>query len=201
VPKTTVASEVEQQMRFGCVVLMAALAALATSRVQAADFCSSCEVELGLGTSFHYWGYNNSLVVPVALNFDHDRWELGAFRFTSNQRYYSDTFAYNVLWATPYWGFSLTRRLELVKLEHFRLFLGLGAAYKTQENRQIASLWNFSEQAGARFIPAPGYAIELTWRHWSNAGIKLPNHGQDFGTLMFSVYPGFFHHRDSSSSP
>jgi hypothetical protein len=184
-------------MRSGCVLLGAVLVALATPRVQAADFCSSCELQLGLGATYHYWGYNHSLVVPVALNFDHDRWELAAFRFTSSQRYYSDTFNYNVLWATPYWGASLTRRLELFKHEHWRLFIGLGAAYKSQENRQVSSLWNFSEQIGARFTPAPGYSIELTWRHWSNAGLRLPNHGQDFGTLMFSVYPGFLGHRDA----
>ena len=184
-------------MRSGWVALAVALAALVTPGVQAADFCSSCELQLGVGAAYHYWGYNHSLVVPIALNFDHDRWELAAFRFTSTQHYFVQAFNYDVLWASPYWGASLTRRLELVKLQHWRLYIGLGAAYKSQENRQIASLWNFSEQVGMRYIPAPGYAIDLTWRHWSNAGIKLPNHGQDFGTLMFSVYPGLFRHREA----
>ena len=76
----------------------------------------------------------------------------------------------------------------MVRLEHFKVFLGLGASYKTQENRQTASLWNFSEQVGMRYIPKEGCAIELVGRHWSNAGLKLPNHGQDFVTVMFSVY-------------
>src|SRR5579859_4893259 len=120
-------------MRSWCVVLAAALAALAAPRARAADFCSSCELQLGLGATYHYWGYNGSLVIPVALNFDRDRWELAAFRFTSNQRYFAEAFNYNVLWATPYWGASLTRRLELVKLQHWRLYIGLGAAYKSQE--------------------------------------------------------------------
>jgi hypothetical protein len=181
-----------------CVVLLVGVAALAaTSEVCAADFCGSCEIQVGVGATYHYWGSNHSAVVPLALNFDHDRWELAAFRFTHRQQYWSDTFNYDVLWADPYWGFSLTRRVELFKHEHWRLFLGLGAAYKTQENRQIASLWNFSEQAGLRLTPSAGYAIELTWRHWSNAGLKKPNHGQDFATVMLSVYPAFFRHHET----
>jgi hypothetical protein len=175
-------------MRSWCVVLVAAVAALAAPRVRAADFCSTCELQLGVGATYHYWDYTNSVVVPVAFNFDADRWELAAFRFTKQQEYFSNTFNAHIVWATPYWGTSLTRRLEVVKLERFKLFLGLGASYKTQENRQTASLWNFSEQVGMRFIPEEGYAIELVGRHWSNAGLKLPNHGQDFVTLMFSVH-------------
>jgi len=27
-------------------------------------------------------------------------------------------------------------------------------------------------------------------RHWSNAGIRLPNHGQDFATLTFRLNTG-----------
>ena len=182
-------------MRSGCAVLVAALAALVAPRARADDFCASCEVQLGVGTTWHFLGYNNSLVIPVAFNFDHERWELAAFRFPSTQHYYDTTFSYEILWAKPYWGASLTRRVEFFKHEHWRVFLGLGAAYKTQENRQISSLWNFSEQAGLRLTPAPGYALELTWRHWSNAGLKLPNHGQDLATLTFSVYPALFRHR------
>jgi Lipid A 3-O-deacylase (PagL) len=181
-------------MRSWCVVLAAALAALAAPHARAADFCSSCEVQLGVGATYHFWEYTKSLVVPVAFNFDHDRWELAAFRFTHNQHYFSDTFTGEVVLATPYWGFSLTRRLELLKHEHWRVVIGLGAAYKTQENRGLSSLWNFSEQAGLRFTPKPGYSIELIGRHWSNGGLKLPNHGQDFVTVMFSVYPSLIHH-------
>jgi hypothetical protein len=185
-------------MRSWCVVLAAAWAALAGSPVRAADFCSTCELQLGVGAAYHYWGYSGSFVVPVALNFDHDRWELGVFRFTHPQNYYDDTFKVHILWADAYWGASLTRRVELLKFQHWRLFAGLGAAYKSEENRQIASLWNFSEQVGIRYLPAKGYSIELVGRHWSNAGLKLPNHGQDFVTVMFSVYPGFFQHDGGS---
>jgi Lipid A 3-O-deacylase (PagL) len=184
-------------MRSACLVLVAALAALVTPRARADDFCATCELQLGMGTAFHFWGYNNSLVIPAAFNFDQDRWELAVFRFPSTQHFWVPVFVYDVQWAKPYWAASFTRRLELFRYEHWRLFLGLGAAYKTQENRQIASLWNFSEQGGLRLRPTRGYTIELAYRHFSNAGLKKPNHGQDFATLTFSVYPALFRHHGS----
>jgi len=32
---------------------------------------------------------------------------------------------------------------------------------------------------------------ELTMRHWSNGGVRLPNHGQDFATLTFKINTGW----------
>jgi hypothetical protein len=181
-------------MRSWFVALVLACAALAAPRVRAADFCATCEVQLGVGATYHYWGYTNSLVIPAVLNFDDDRWEFGAFRFTRPQHYFDKTFGVDVRFSTPYWGFSLSRRLELFPHQYWRVIVGLGASYKTQENRLSASYWNFAEQAGLRFTPRSGMSIELVGRHWSNAGLKLPNHGQDFATLMFSIYPGLFSH-------
>ncbi len=176
-------------MRLWCVVVASACGALAAPQVRAADFCSSCELQLGIGATYNFGEFTRSAVIPLAFNFDHDRWELGVFRFTHDQHSYSTRWGAEILWATPYWGSSLTRRLEVIKTRHWRLFAGLGASYKTQEDRESGSLWNFSEQLGVRFLPSPGYSIELVGRHWSNAGLKLPNHGQDFVTLMFSIYP------------
>jgi hypothetical protein len=33
---------------------------------------------------------------------------------------------------------------------------------------------------------------ELTVRHWSNGGVRLPNHGQDFATLTIRLNSGLF---------
>jgi hypothetical protein len=33
---------------------------------------------------------------------------------------------------------------------------------------------------------------EVTMRHWSNGGIRLPNHGQDFATFTIRVNSGVF---------
>jgi Lipid A 3-O-deacylase (PagL) len=50
---------------------------------------------------------------------------------------------------------------------------------------------NFASQRGVRFPLPDNRAVgELTFRHWSNGGIRLPNHGQDFVTLTVSLNPG-----------
>ena len=184
-------------MRSWCVLLAGALAALAGSGVRAADFCSTCEVQLGLGATYHYWETTHSLVAPLTVNFDRNRWEFGAFRFTGNQEFFDTTFNGHVRFATPYWGFSFSRRFEFFRYEHWRLIIGLGASYKTQENTLSASRWNIAEQFGVRITPTKSYAIELIGRHWSNGGLKLPNHGQDFATLMFTVYPSLLRHTEA----
>jgi hypothetical protein len=33
---------------------------------------------------------------------------------------------------------------------------------------------------------------EVTMRHWSNGGIRLPNHGKDFATLTLRINSGLF---------
>lgn len=170
-------------------VLAAALATLAAPCVNAADLCSTCEVQLGVGFTYHFWAWTHSPVIPITLDFDANRWELGAFRFSRGQEFYDTTFGAHVRFATPYWGFSLTRRLELFTHPYWRLFVGLGAAYKSEEDTLSASHWNFSEQAGIRFTPSRSWRVDVTGRHWSNAGLKLPNHGQDFATVTVSVFP------------
>jgi hypothetical protein len=76
----------------------------------------------------------------------------------------------------PYWGFSLSRR--------WRLF-GRGSVvnYKTETDELNSTHWNFAEQLAVRWHISHTVGMELAIRHWSNAGIKLPNRGQDFATL------------------
>jgi hypothetical protein len=104
-------------MRSWFALLAVLCMASAASAVRAEDVCSSCELQLGFGATYHYWGYTHGLVVPIGFTFDHDRWELAAFRFTKSQTFYDTTFAEDVRFATPYWGFSFSRRLELLKLQ------------------------------------------------------------------------------------
>ncbi|MBV8876778.1 MAG: acyloxyacyl hydrolase, partial [Gammaproteobacteria bacterium] len=85
--------------------------------------------------------------------------------------------------AYPYWGFSLSRRWRLVRLGALGLYLGLGASYKTETDKLDSTRWNFAEQLAFRWERAHGPSLELSIRHWSNAGIKLPNRGQDFAVL------------------
>ena len=51
----------------------------------AQEFCQSCEVQVGLGGTYHYWGTTGSLVLPVSLTWSDNRYELAAFRFTDQQ--------------------------------------------------------------------------------------------------------------------
>jgi hypothetical protein len=104
----------------------------------------------------------------------------------------------DIHFADPYWGFSFARRLELFPQKHWTFFAALGASYKTEQDRLSSSWFNFNEEVGLRIMPKKGMTIELVGRHWSNAGLKLPNHGQDFATLTFSVYPGLLGHAATS---
>lgn len=41
-------------------------------------------------------------------------------------------------------------------------------------------------------LPGGRTIAELTMRHWSNGGLRLPNHGQDFATLTVKLNTGRF---------
>jgi hypothetical protein len=187
------------QMRFGYGLIAAAALAFAAPNVRAEDFCSTCEVQIGLGGTYHWVGWSHGIVAPLVFTFDHDRWELAAFRFTKGQDFYNSTFHWDVHFADPYWAFSFARRLEIFPQKHWTFFVALGASYKTEQDRLSASWWNFNEEIGLRIKPTERWRIELTGRHFSNAGLKLPNHGQDFATLTFSIYPGLFGHAATSN--
>jgi hypothetical protein len=186
-------------MRSWCKQLAFVLVALAALDAHAASdsVCWNCEIGLGIGGTYHYWGRTSGIVIPLTVTLDKDRWEIGAFRIATAQHFYNPTFAVDQHLADPYWGFTAVRRLELIRKEHFRLLIGFGVAYKTEENELSASLWNFAEQLGVRYLPVPGMSIELCARHWSNAGLKIPNRGQDLTTLTFAISPDLWWHHSS----
>ena len=185
-------------MRLGCGLIAAAVLALAAPNVRAADFCATCEVQIGVGGTYHWIGWSHGIVAPLIVTFDHDRWEFGAFRFTKGQDFYNSTFNWDVHFADPYWALSFSRRLELFPRRRWAFFVALGASYKTEQDRLSASWWNFNEEVGLRIKPTSRWTVELVGRHFSNAGLKLPNHGQDFATLTVSIFPGLFGQAASS---
>jgi hypothetical protein len=91
-------------MRSVFVLLAAAILASVASNARAGDFCSTCEVQLGLGGTYHWVGWSHGIVAPIIFTFDDDRWELGAFRFTKGQDFHDSTFGVDVHFADPYWG-------------------------------------------------------------------------------------------------
>jgi len=72
-------------------------------------------------------------------------------------------------------------------------FVGFGLAAKTRSDALSVTRWDFASQLGLRFPLLRNRAIgEVTIRHWSNGGIRLPNHGQDFATLTVRLNSGLF---------
>jgi hypothetical protein len=160
---------------------------------KAQSFCESCEAQLGLGGTYHFWGPTGGLVFAGTLDWDSNRYELGVFRIASVQVLRDRAYDDGHIMADPYWGASLSRRWQLFEKGPVRGFVGFGMALKTESDQLSATRWDFAEQAGLRFrIPGQIALGELTVRHWSNAGIRLPNHGQDFVTLTVRLNTGRF---------
>jgi hypothetical protein len=147
--------------------------------------CGGCELSLGVGDTYHFWGRTGGVVIPATLTWDEGRYELGMFRFASGQNLYEDMWGKTRVLAEPYWGVSASRRWALVREPTWRLYFGFGASYKTQEDMLNSTHWNFASQLAVRLHhPAgKGADMELALRHWSNAGIRAPNRGQDFFTV------------------
>lgn len=172
-------------------LLIGALCAPTTARAQ--SFCESCEVQLGAGGTYHFWGPTGGLVLAGTMTWDANRYELGVFRIASVQLLRDHAYRGSHVMADPYWGASLSRRWELFQSGPVKGFVGLGMALRTESDQLSATRWDFAEQAGLRFrIPGQIAVGELTVRHWSNAGIRLPNHGQDFVTLTVRLNTGRF---------
>jgi hypothetical protein len=145
--------------------------------------CQGCQLAVGVGGTYDYFDKTSGIVLPVMLDFRNGRWELGAFRFTTAQYLEPRDGSSSRRFSSPYWGASLSRRWGLWARPSVRVFVGLGASWKSARDELNSSQWNFAEQLGVRWRLSSAWALELTLRHWSNAGIRLPNRGQDFATL------------------
>ena len=168
------------------VVLLNVLAA--PSAAASSDLCGGCQLSLGVGDTYHYWGRMGGLVLPATLTWDQGRYEVGIFRFTTDQRLYEDIWGRTRMLAEPYWGISASRRWALVTRPTWRLFFGFGASYKTQEDLLNSTHWNFASQLAVRLHHPTGKGpdMEFAIRHWSNAGMRTPNRGQDFFTVTIA---------------
>jgi hypothetical protein len=160
--------------------------------VNAQSLCDSCEVQVGIGETYHFWDTTGGVVIPVTVNWSDSRYEFGLFRISRRQVLYNAHYRYGRVMADPYWGLSLSRRWRLFDRGPVRGFFGFGIAAKTESDELSVTRLDFASQLGVRF-PLPGNRVigELTFRHWSNGGIRLPNHGQDFVTLTVSLNSGF----------
>jgi hypothetical protein len=159
----------------------------------AQSFCASCEVQIGLGGTYHYWGTTGGTVLPVSVTWSESRYELGFFRVTTQQTLHDRASHNERVMADPYWGVSLSRRWQLFESGPVKGFFGFGLAGRTESDELSATRWDFASQIGLRFrLPGNRAIAELTMRHWSNGGVRLPNHGQDFATLTVRLNSGLF---------
>ena len=150
--------------------------------------CPKCKLLLGAGQTYQFWGWSDGVVLPVTLELDESRWELGAFRVATRQIAIGHGYpppAYTS--ATPFWGYSAMRRWQFLHRSWLRLYAGVGGSYKTEIDTLDATRLNFSYLLAARFdLGSSGTLFEIAARHWSNAYIKRPNIGENFLTLSFS---------------
>jgi lipid A 3-O-deacylase PagL len=175
------------------ILVLLGCAAYAPRAAYAQSGCESCEVSVGAGGTYHYWGTTGSLVLPVTVTWSENRYEFGVFRFTDQQLLPFPGTHRERQMANPYWGASLSRRWQIFERGPVRGYFGFGLAGRTEWDELSTTRWDFASQLGLRF-PLPGERVigEVTMRHWSNGGIKLPNHGQDFATLTIRLNSGIF---------
>jgi len=148
--------------------------------------CEHCDLLLGVGTTFSTWAWTGGVVVPVTLELDDSRWELGAFRFATSQRAPVRALPATTQAAAPYWGFTALRRWPLLHRRWGKLYVGVGANYRTEVDYLEATRWNFAYLVALRFaLDAHGHVLELGVRHWSDAWIRPPNRGQNLVTVSF----------------
>lgn len=162
-----------------------------TPRLSTADGllpCRDCQLRIGVGGTYHFWGRTGGAVIPATLSWDEDRYEVGVFRMAGRQTLGAASGIHTSrLLAEPYWGFSASRRWKLVGTSRWRLLFGIGGSYKTEADALNSTHWNFASQLALQVrAPASRSTLEVSVRHWSNGGIRLPNRGQDFVTLSYA---------------
>jgi len=188
------------QLALSLIALTIMFASVNARAADALSVCRDCQLQLGVGGTYHYWSSTGGLVVPVTLVFDQSRYELGLFRMANPQSFYDPRIQAKRQTAEPYWGVSASRRWQLIGRPSWKLFFGFGASYKTELDELSATRWNFASQLGVRVaLNGQGSFVELCMRHWSNAGIRLPNRGQDFATVTFVFSPARLGERFASA--
>jgi hypothetical protein len=151
-------------------------------------WCPKCKLLLGAGQTYQFWGWSDGIVLPVTLELDESRWELGAFRVATRQIAIGHGYPPpDYTSAAPFWGYSAMRRWQFLHRSWLRLYAGIGGSYKTEIDTLDSTRLNFSYLLAARFdLGAGGSLFEIAARHWSNAYIKEPNIGENFLTLSYS---------------
>ena len=138
---------------------------------------------VGAGTTFWRWHWTDGIVTPVMLEMDQSRWELGVFRFSTDQYLKYPRYPPSTLSAHPYWGFSAMRRWQVLHRARWKIYFGLGAAYRSETDLLEPMRWNLAYLIGIRYALKRNTFLEFTMRHWSDVWIRTPNRGQNMVVL------------------
>jgi hypothetical protein len=165
------------------VVVLLGCALYTPQCARAQSICASCQIQVGVGGTYHFWGQTGGVVLPITVAWSQNRYEVGVFRFATQQTLTEAGTRSSRLMADPYWGVSASRRWRLYTRGRVQAYFGFGLAFRTESDALSVTRWDFASQFGLR-LRLPGNRLaELGIRHWSNGGVRLPNHGQDFATL------------------
>ena len=118
-------------MRIHTIIRAVSLALLITAGcvpgfANAQSLCESCEVQVGYGGTYHFWGSTGGVVLPVTVNWSGGKYELGLFRIATQQVLSDANYRRGRVMANPYWGLSVSRRWRLVERGPMRVFAGFG---------------------------------------------------------------------------
>jgi hypothetical protein len=72
----------------GALIALLLAAGYVPPLVSAQSLCESCELQAGIGGTYHFWGTTGGLVLPVTLNWSDNRYELRVFRLSTEQILY-----------------------------------------------------------------------------------------------------------------
>lgn len=147
-------------------------------------FCARCDLLVGAGDTTNFSHWTDGLVLPVTLEVDDSRWEIGAFRIARRQLLKEyPKFAASTIATMPYWGFTAMHRWQVLHRSRVRLYVGFGANYRTETDLLTSTKWNFAGMVAVRFDLGKHAILEFALRHWSNAWIRLPDRGQNVVTV------------------
>jgi hypothetical protein len=147
--------------------------------------CPHCDLLVGVGATYKFWNFNDGIVIPVTLEIDDSRWEVGAFRFATAQYIKQQGLPSDFRAANPEWGFDVLRRWQLLHRSWGKVYFGLGGSYKTQYD-WLDPRFNFAYLIAVRFSVG-GSILEFSVRHWSDAWFRQPNRGVNFVMLSFGL--------------
>ena len=107
-----------------------------------------CELQTGIGETYHFWDSTGGVVIPITLNWSDSRYQFGLFRLSRRQILYGTHYPRGRLMADPHWGMSVSRRWRKFTRGPVRGFFGFGILAKTESDQLSVTRLDFTSQLG-----------------------------------------------------